>query len=426
MRFIFINQFYPPDFAPTGRMVKEVAGRLAEEGHEVEVWCSGGSYGPERNHADSALGAPDPASPAGVAVVRIGGLGAGKSACGKLVRWLGFYLLVAWRLLGPRGKSDRLVALTTPPFLSVLARMAASRHGARHCHWLMDLYPDALVAHGVCRDGGLAHRALAALARFGMGGRQVGAVVTLGPCMAERARQYTTQAVAWVPLWAEVGSEPVEKALHHLLDGADGGDPGHTSQRDLRRERGWRDDELVLLYSGNLGRGHLVTPLLDAALALHRQGVRNLRWVFTSHGPRSAEVSIFRKRHPDLPLEFMNPVNPEILATHLMSADIHLASLEPAWCGCMVPSKIQGSFAVGRPVLFVGPPASSPARWIESSGGGWVVDGGDPVSGLVELLRGGGLKDEATRRGANAGEFSRRHFDRATNAAAVAARLAGD
>jgi hypothetical protein len=48
------------------------------------------------------------------------------------------------------------------------------------------------------------------------------------------------------------------------------------------------------------------------------------------------------------------------------------------------------------------------------------------VSGLVELLRGGGLKDEAARRGAIAGEFSTRHFDRATNAAAVAARLAGD
>lgn len=426
MRILFLNQFYPPDFAPTGKMVEVVASRLAAEGHAVEVWCSGGAYGPAGSTAGAAVPTRFARSASGVTVVRIGNLGAGKSAAGKLARWLGFYALVALKLFGRRGKCDRFVALTTPPFLSVLVRLAAWHHGARHCHWIMDLYPDALVAHGMCRNGGLACRLLAAVARFGFGGRRVGAVLTLGPCMAERAQKYVSQPVSWVPLWGEVEAAPLAMAVQHLLEAADDGQARPPARPDLRRERGWGDDEVVLLYSGNLGRGHMVTPLLEAALILHQQGVRKLRWVFTSHGPRSLEVARFRKLHPELRLEFMNPVALDMLAAHLVSADIHLASLEPAWCGCMVPSKIQGSFAVGRPVLFVGPPESSPGRWIASAAGGWVVDGCDPAGGLVELLRAGDIKEEAARRGLNALQFSRRHFDRETNAAAVAAALAGD
>jgi colanic acid biosynthesis glycosyl transferase WcaI len=194
----------------------------------------------------------------------------------------------------------------------------------------------------------------------------------------------------------------------------------------LRLERGWGADEVVILYSGNLGRGHVVGPALEAALQSSRAGHPKLRWVFCAHGARLEEVKRFAAAYPEIGIEFLEPVPTGHLPAHLASADLHLASLEASWTGCMVPSKIQGSFAAGRAVLFIGPKSSSPARWIEESGGGWAVEAPDAVARLGEILAAGDLKVEAQRRGMAAKDHATRHFDQDLNAAKVAGILTLD
>ena len=205
-----------------------------------------------------------------------------------------------------------------------------------------------------------------------------------------------------------------------------GAQPLESAASALRRTRGWGDDEVVVLYSGNLGRGHVVGPLLEAARAAAAAGATGVRWVFSAYGPRLDEVLAFRAAHPGLPVEILEPVAAGELAAHLASADIHLASLAPTWCGCMVPSKIQGSFAAGRPVLFVGPADSSPALWIAESGGGWCVEAdGVAADGIVGILGRPGLKAEAAERGALGLAFARRAFDRETNIRRITEALVG-
>jgi len=195
----------------------------------------------------------------------------------------------------------------------------------------------------------------------------------------------------------------------------------------LRRDRGWGDDEVVFLYSGNLGRGHVVGPFLEAAREAAAAGMTGLRWVFSAYGPRLDEVLAFRAAYPGVPLEVIPPVAADELDAHLASADIHLASLAPPWSGCMVPSKIQGSFAAGRPVLFVGPADSSPAIWIRESGGGWCVEAdGSAAAGIVRIAAEPGLKADAARRGGLAHEFARREFDRETNIRRIVEALVGE
>jgi colanic acid biosynthesis glycosyl transferase WcaI len=429
MQIWFLNQFYPPDRAPTGAMLQVVARRLSGEGNRCVVWCSGGAYGV----SGSGEGVPNGAELVsdGVSVVRIGKLGAGKSFVAKLWGWLGFYLGLSLRLLTSRERPDVIVALTTPPFLSVLARVAAWRHGARHAHWVMDLYPDVLAAHGMLKEEHPLYRALAALSRWGMSGPRAGAVLTLGPCMADRVEvllgsnrkngtggqagdeavrlpgleqsgSSSFGSVRWVPLWASAA------------------DDGAMAGERLRVERGWGADEVVILYSGNLGRGHVVAPTLEAALELSREGLQNLRWVFCAHGARLEEVRRFAAAHPHVRIDFLEPVATELLAAHLASADVHLASLEDSWSGCMVPSKIQGSFAAGRAVCFIGPRQSSPARWIEESGGGWAMEASEAVTKFREILAAADLKEESKRRGAAAKVYALRYFDREINAGEVA------
>ncbi|MDA7525768.1 hypothetical protein OAG85_01840 [Verrucomicrobiales bacterium] len=40
MRFFQLNQYYPPDVAPTGVLLSHVAEHLAGNGHKVTVLCS--------------------------------------------------------------------------------------------------------------------------------------------------------------------------------------------------------------------------------------------------------------------------------------------------------------------------------------------------------------------------------------------------
>jgi len=249
----------------------------------------------------------------------------------------------------------------------------------------------------------------------------------------------------------------------------------------LRRARGWGDEELVVMYSGNMGLGHRFGEILAAAgsagvvggsLSDKRQDKKTqdarqeedsniehptsniqrrtqedcgnepgrdaqapsppdtrhpttfppLRFVFFGGGKRRDEVAKYADAHPDAGIELHDYAPADQLLAHLQSADVHLASLEPAWSGTMVPSKLQGIFAAARPVIFIGSAESSIGRWVLESGGGWVVAAGD-IGGLLAALEQARDPVERANRGRAAMDFAEEHFDQRRNVARVAAIL---
>jgi glycosyltransferase involved in cell wall biosynthesis len=414
MHLVFLNQYYPPDAAPTGVMLEAVAEECARLGHEVTVICAAGGYA---GGGELSAGPPVGDSRSAVRIVRIGATRFGRGTfVGKLLDYASYYVGVASRLLWLEPRPDRVVGLTTPPFLSVLARMVSKVRGADHAHWVMDLYPDVMTAHGMLRESGLAYAVLAWLARVGFGGRRCAAVLTLGPDMAERVAGLCADpaVVSWVPLW---GVDTEETAAG---DGSGGGD----GVAALRRARGWGEDDLVVMYSGNMGLGHRFGEILEVA---RRMGVdpeqAGVRFVFYGGGKRRGEIAEYGREHPGCGIELNDYAPAELLAAHLRSADVHLASLDEAWTGTMVPSKLQGVFAVGRPVVFIGAAESSIGRWVVASGGGWVVGPGD-LDGLESAIR--EARNPAVReaRGEAARAFAREHFDKTGNVRRVVEVLA--
>ena len=131
MRIVLLNQFYPPDLAPTGHYLHDVARALVAAGHEVTVIASqrasggGGGFA-----AEEWLD--------GVRVRRLAGTGFGRAElAGKLADYLGYYLQLATSL-ARSDQPDLIVALTTPPYLGLLAKWTAALRGTRHAHWVMD------------------------------------------------------------------------------------------------------------------------------------------------------------------------------------------------------------------------------------------------------------------------------------------------
>lgn len=405
MRVVLLNQYYPPDLAPTGVMLEAVARHLAHCGHSVTILCARQAYARQGGGTTLGFAATSP-SKAGVNVIRLRAFkSGGKSQAGKMLSYLSYYAGVAWRLLWT--EADAVVALTTPPYLSVLARGMTKLRGAKHAHWVMDLYPDVMTAHGMLKPGGIVHRFLKAVTRWGFGGNRCVGVVGLGPDMAEKMQRYLSagRMAAWVPLWGTAGSTP-----------------GESEIATLRTARGWRPDEVVFLYSGNMGLGHRFTEVLEAARQFSEAGVR---LAFFGGGKKRTEVeSAAEKWAGTVQISVSDYVASELLAAHLAAGDVHIASLEPAWDGTMVPSKLQGIFAAGRPVLFTGSPTSSVGRWIIESGGGWVCPAGDVPSHL-NALREALDPERRARKGAAARAYAARHFDKDKNVAALAAIFTG-
>lgn len=395
MRFLLLNQFYPPDMAPTGQVLHDLARVLLARGHAVDVVCSRRSYGGGRRY-------PAEESLDGVGVHRVAALGFGHGRmAGALADYTSFYVQAALRALAGLPRPDLVVALTTPPYLGLVAAAVARLRGAAHAHWVMDLYPDVLAAHGLTRAEGFAQRALCSLARRQLRGARL--VLGLGPFTARRIEEYAAGArrCGWVPLWGEEATGPAP----------------HEAAQAVRRERGW--EGLVLMYSGNMGLGHRFSEFLEAARRLGRDGPL---WAFAGGGKRRGEIESFAAAHPEARVGLLPYAPRERLRESLSAADVHLVSLSRAWQGLIVPSKIQGIFSVGRPALFVGPRENEIAEWIETSGGGWVVAEDDVASLLaaVEQARDAG---ERGRRGEAALTFAREHFDRERNCARIAALL---
>ncbi len=390
MKLCLINQYYPPDTAPTGQYLHQLATALVARGHEVEVLCARRSYNgsevyPSRQVID------------GVRVRRLWASGFGrKSGAGKMLDYASFYLTLAGALVSPRRRPDLLVSLTTPPYAGLLACAAARWRGIPHTHWIMDLYPDVLVAHGSMKSTSQLYRLLECLTRGTLLNSPL--VATLGDDMAARVARYREpgRVVESHPLWSDPALTPWE-----------GGAPPA-----FRREQGWGPEDLVLMYSGNMGRGHRLGEFLEAAA--RTKSDPRIHWVFAGGGKRREEVEQALRDDPRLPVTLLPYAPAERLREHLCSADVHLVSLDEAWQGCMVPSKFQGIFAVGKPVIFVGASANSLAQWIHASGGGWVVPP-DDVTSLLAAVSSARDPVERQKRGAAAHAFARRVFDRQTN-----------
>ena len=389
--FVFLNQYYPPDLAPTGVMLRDVAEEMVARGIRVTILCSKGGYsgkGAKEQYADSS---------GHVEVVQVPTFRFGRQTLiGKLCDYASFYLIAFWYALIIKGKPRCYVALTTPPYLGVLVRLVSKFRGAGHGHWVMDLYPDVMVAHGILKENSLKECVLCLLSCWGFGGKRNRGTISLGPDMAEKiVTRHGVPKCETIPLWSSIA---LDKSAEEM-------------GRSLRKERGW-EKQTVFLYSGNMGLGHR----LGEFFSLLKENAHNsqVRFAFYGGGKRRKEVEEFLDENDGLELEVGDYVAEEQLAAHLLSADVHLASLDPSWDGCMVPSKIQGVMASGRPVIFVGSQKSSIGQWILESGSGWVVSPGD-LDGLRLAFQEAQDEGERARRGAAALSFSEKMFSKQVN-----------
>ncbi|MBV6413088.1 MAG: glycosyltransferase family 4 protein [Xanthomonadales bacterium] len=350
MRIFVINQWLPPDPAPTAVLAGEVADALRAAGHEVVLVS--------RARADAL-------PPSDAARLVIDHLPAGRTGLlAKLAAWPRF----AWRMrraLRERLRAgDCVLVCSDPPLAWPIAVAAARRAGARCVHWSQDVYPEVVAAHW---PAPWLRRLLAPLRAWrDRWLRRADCVVAISEGMGARLRA-AGASVAVVPNWAR--DEQVRARPH--------------GDSQLRRAH-FRDDEFVLMYSGNLGRVHEFETLLGAARLL--RGEPRIRFLVVGAGPRLPALREAVAREALGAFIFLPLQSSAQLADTLAAGDAHLVSLRPAFEGLVLPSKLYGIAAVGRPVLFCGDPQGETAHLVRAHDCGIVVAEGAAAE-LATALR---------------------------------------
>jgi colanic acid biosynthesis glycosyl transferase WcaI len=171
----------------------------------------------------------------------------------------------------------------------------------------------------------------------------------------------------------------------------------------------------VVAYSGNLGRAHDSTTILEAAAALEGDSDIVFLMIGGGAGMRTLEREVQARGLTNF--RFTPYQSRDTLSDSLAAGDVHLVSLRPELEGLVVPSKLYGVLAAGRPVVFVGDPDGELAALVATTKVGVSVKSGDPDE-LCRALR--ALRDDEGRR-MRMGVRAREVFEeRYTLAAAVA------
>ncbi|QGZ93393.1 glycosyltransferase family protein [Terricaulis silvestris] len=349
---IIVCDWIPPEFGAVGQYQLAEAQRAAAAGRKVTLIGLGRAS--ERSFENCGEGE--------LTVVRIARATPNKKNLLERAFWAlsANFALIAAMGKATRGKGACEIKVTgSPPFLSYLVLLRAMFiRSHRITYRITDFYPETAIASGK------AHW-LKPLARvFHALRRRADRIEALSDCQKVRL--------------VESGVDLSRVAI--VRDGS----PVTFSSRTIPAERPFEAKDIVLLYSGNLGVAHDWRTFAEAYRLHVHTGSNRVRLWLNATGTGVAPLKAFCDAHK-LPVHHTQPAPVEALAGVLLAADAHLILLGDSFWGYVIPSKIYGCVASGRPCLYVGPEESDLHVLVSVDGRHHSIRSND-VSGVERVL----------------------------------------
>ena len=187
--------------------------------------------------------------------------------------------------------------------------------------------------------------------------------------------------------------------------------PLAAADNPLRAQWGFGPEDFVIGYSGNLGRAHDLATMLDAAEAL--RDTPQVKFLFVGGGHLRAQLEAEAARRALTSITTRPYQAREQLRLSLCVPDAHWASLRPPLEGLILPSKLYGIAAAGRPLLMVGDPDGDIGRIIRAYGFGAVVPPGAAGPLVATIKSWWSAPDEVRIMGQRARAYLGAHASRA-------------
>jgi colanic acid biosynthesis glycosyl transferase WcaI len=226
-----------------------------------------------------------------------------------------------------------VLAMTDPPFCGIVGAYVAMLKGKPFVYNIRDMYPDMAVGGAIVQPGLLA-RIWEKMHRWAL--RRAARVIVLGEDMRARiiAKGVEPSRIVIVRDGAEI--LPANAAL-----------PAPDPEV-VRAIRG--NFSFVLLHAGNLGFYGAWNTLVAAARQLASDGVG---LVFVGDGAQRAEIAVAAAGADNI--RFLDFFPAAKIPSVLAAADAHVITVKRGLEGVVVPSKMYGILAAGKPIVAVAP-----------------------------------------------------------------------
>jgi putative colanic acid biosynthesis glycosyltransferase WcaI len=359
MRILVLNLYYPPDTSATAKMAAAFLEPLAAK-HEVTLICGRPSYDPTERRAWRLWQSERLRD---VTIVRVGSTDYPRTQMGRRVlNYLSYVALSVPRAFFVR--CDVVLAMTDPPFEGIVGAFVAMLKGKPFVYNIRDLYPDMALGGSIVAPGLLA-RVWEMLHRWAL--RRATRLIVLGEDMKARivAKGVPAERVAIVRDGVEIAA--VSSAPPEL-----------DSEVISAIRSGFR---FVLLHAGNLGFYGAWQTLLAAARELEGDAVG---LVFVGDGAQRASLEAAAARSTNV--RFLPFFPPGKIASVLAAGDAHVITIKRGLEGVVVPSKMYGILAAGRPIVALASQQTDAASLGARYGFGVAADPDNPAE-LVAVVR---------------------------------------
>jgi len=280
----------------------------------------------------------------------------------RAVNYLTF-LIASARAALTAPRPQVVICMTDPPILAIVALAAARRSRAALVVISQDVFPEiAILLHRI--ENALVVRLLRAAIRTYL--TRADRVVAIGEKMRGRleAKGAPAAALRVIPNWVDT-----------------------AALEEKPRPNAWSRDaglaeSFVVMHSGNVGFTQDLDTLVRSATFL--RDLDDLTIAIVGDGARRAELLALADLLEVDHVRFLRYQPRESLPYSLSAADVHVVGLAPQLSGYVVPSRLYGVLAVGRPVIAAADADSETAELVRTIGCGLVVPPGRP-----ELLAAG-------------------------------------
>jgi colanic acid biosynthesis glycosyl transferase WcaI len=354
-RLLVVNQYYWPGVEATAHLLTELCEALTDE-YEIRVLTGA-------LHGHGAL--PRREVRNGVEIVRVPSTAFERARLG--LRALNYATYIGSSLLhgltGPR--PDLVLTMTDPPMVGDVGLAIAKRFGSPLLVISEDVFPEIAT-----QLGRLDNRLLVAILRqmIALYLRRADRVVAIGDTMRQRLEEKGAPAdrIRVIPNWVDTDAiwpQPLDN-------------PWSREKR--------LTENFVVMHSGNIGHAQNLETLVRATTFL--RDLDDVRVVLIGGGARYTHLIQLAERLGAKGMGSLPYQSRDVLSQSLSSAHLHFVGLAEGLAGFVVPSRLYGIMAAGRPVVVAADAESETAQVVERVGCGIVIPPSRPEL-LAEVIR---------------------------------------
>ena len=390
LRILNHHIFYPPEAVGVAAYAGQMCAWLARHGHRVRVVCPPPYYPYWVVQRPYKFWRYQSEIREGVHVTRCPiWVPAQPQGLKRALYAASFALSSLPVLVAETFRRPDVIFVTEPSFLNAILSLAAAKLcGAQSWMHVQDFELDIAFDLGHFR-GRWPRRLVSLVESFVM--RRFDVVSTISCRMMERLAMKGVAAEKRVllPNWVDIDAIfPMEESS------------------PMRRELGFAEDAIVTLFSGSMGAKQGIEQLIEAARLL--VGRAHIRIVICGDG---ADLPRLRTMAGDLTnVRFLRLQPPERLNELLNLADIHLLPQKSSFADLVMPSKLIGMLASGRPVIATAPSGSEVAAVVSQCG--VVVPPESPGALAAAISALAENESERTRLGGKARAYAAKNFRR--------------